>query len=65
MAKIKETCGDHETLLREISGLAWAGIYSSREDACDAAEAACSAIVDRIMAWQEAERSAKGKASGL
>lgn len=40
---------------KEIRGLTWAETHASREEACDASEAACSAIVDWIIAWQEAE----------
>jgi len=62
MPKIKETCLDEEILLKEIKGLAWAGILSSRDGACDAAEAACSAIFDRILAWDEScARQEKGE----
>ncbi|WP_041777900.1 hypothetical protein [Beijerinckia indica] len=39
---------------KEIRGLTWAATHASRE-ACDASEAACSAIVDWIIARQEAE----------
>jgi len=63
MPKIKETCCEEETLLKEIRGLAWCGVYAAREDASDAAEAACSAIVDRILAWQEGKEQPKATAN--